>query len=209
MGKLRIEKRVLGMVRTNSYLVINTETREAFLVDPADSAEVIRKDIDAFGVQPAGILLTHGHFDHMGAAVGLAEHYGIGIGAGTQEADVMEDPAMNLSIQFGKPFVVKADRLYSDKEEFCMAGFQIRVLHTPGHTKGGVCYYLPEEKVLFSGDTLFYESVGRSDFPTGSMSVLVHSVRELFDVLPDDTDVYPGHESATTIAHEKEYNPFV
>ena len=90
-----------------------------------------------------------------------------------------------------------------------MAGFQIQVLHTPGHTRGGVCYYLPEKAVLFAGDTLFCESVGRSDFPTGSMAVLVRSVRGLLKMLPEETVVYPGHGPETTIAHEKEYNPFV
>lgn len=209
MGKLKVEKRVLGMVSTNVYIAINTETKEAILIDPADSAELLEREIGALGVRPVGILLTHGHFDHMGAAEALAKRYQIKIGAGSEEAEVMADTSLNLSRQFGRPFTASPDCLYSDKEEISMAGFRIRVLHTPGHTKGGVCYYLPEEGVLFSGDTLFCESVGRSDFPTGSMSVLVRSVRGLLKNLPDGTAVYPGHESETTIAHEKEYNPFV
>lgn len=209
MGKLKVEKRVLGMVRTNVYLAIHTETKEAVLIDPADSAELLERDIAALGVHPVGILLTHGHFDHIGAAGKLASRYQIKIGAGSEEADVMTDSSLNLSVQFGRPFTVSPDCLYADKEEIVLAGFRIQVLHTPGHTKGGVCYYLPEEGVLFSGDTLFCESVGRTDFPTGSMSVLTRSVRGLLEALPGGTVVYPGHDSETTIAHEKEYNPFV
>ena len=209
MGKLKVEKRVLGMVRTNVYLAVNTETKEAILIDPADAAEALERDIAALGVHPVGILLTHGHFDHIGAAEKLAERYQIKIGAGSEEADVMSAAALNLSTQFGRPFTASPDCLYADKEELLLAGFRIQVLCTPGHTKGGVCYYLPEEGALFSGDTLFCESVGRTDFPTGSMSVLARSVRGLLEALPDETAVYPGHESETTIAHEKEFNPFV
>ena len=109
---------------------------------------------------------------------------------------------------FGLPFVIKADRFFQDQEETELAGFKVKVLHTPGHTKGGACYYLPEEKTLFSGDTLFCESIGRTDFPTGSQAELSKSVKGLLNTLPDDTLVCPGHESMTDIAHEKKYNPF-
>lgn len=209
MGKLKVEKRVLGMMRTNVYLAVNTETKEAVLIDPAASPEALERDIEALGLHPVGILLTHGHFDHIGAAKEIAERYQIEIGAGCEEADVMSDAGVNMSGEFAKPFGVKPDRVYRDGETFELAGFSIHAIHTPGHTKGGMCYYLPQEGVLFSGDTLFCESVGRTDLPTGSMSALVASVRGLLKNLPDDTVVYPGHASDTTIAHEKEYNPFV
>ncbi|MEE0418461.1 MAG: MBL fold metallo-hydrolase [Lachnospiraceae bacterium] len=209
MDRMQIERRVLGMVRTNCYLVVNRETMEAVIIDPADSAGVLIADLDALGARPAGILLTHGHFDHIGAARELSDRYQIPICAGREEADIMEDAGMNLSIQFGNPISVKADRLLEDGETLSMAGFDFRVLFTPGHTKGGVCYYVAEEQALFSGDTLFCESVGRSDFPTGSMSVLVHSVQGLLQELPEETAVYPGHEGETSIAHEKRNNPYI
>ena len=90
-----------------------------------------------------------------------------------------------------------------------MAGFDINVYHTPGHTKGGACYYLPEEKVLFSGDTVFCESIGRADLPTGNGAELVRSVQKILEALPEDTAIYPGHDEATSVAHERRYNPFL
>ncbi len=208
MSKLQIERKVVGMVSTNCYLLIHKETKECIIVDPADSPDIFEMLIMKLQVKPVAILLTHGHFDHCGAAEALAEKYKIPIGAGIEEEEVLMDSRINLSAQFGHGFAVKPTELYRDKQELTLAGFQIQVFHTPGHTKGGVCYYLPEEKVLISGDTIFCESVGRSDFPTGSTSTLVRSVRELLANIPEETTVYPGHDQETTIAHEKEYNPY-
>lgn len=209
MEKLKIEKLVLGMVQTNVYLAVNQETEEAILIDPAAEAASIARLLEERGYHPAGILLTHGHFDHIGAAEELAARFGLKIGAGSLETGVLGDSVKNLSAMYGRPFTVKADCLYKDGDDFEMAGFSIRVFHTPGHTEGGVCYYLPGEAALFSGDTLFNGSVGRTDFPTGSMSVLVRSVRKITGSLPGDTAVYPGHGPDTTIAYEKECNPFL
>lgn len=209
MADLKIGRLMMGICQTNCYFVYQEGKSEVIFIDPADKGGYIYDALQERGFTVAGILLTHGHFDHIGAARELADTYGILIGAGSGEADVLRDTEKNLSGQFGEPFTVQPDKLYIDKEEFMMAGFRIQVLHTPGHTKGGVCYYFPDEAALFSGDTLFCEGVGRTDFPTGSMSVLVNSVRGLFAILPENTIVYPGHGCETTIAHEKENNPFV
>ena len=209
MNKLQIEKQILGIVRTNCYLAVNKETKECIIIDPADEAVKVRVLIEEQQLKPAAILLTHGHYDHIGAAEELAQRYRIPICAGSEEKEVLEDAGLNLSAKHGISFTVCADRLLINKEIAEMAGFQIQVLHTPGHTKGGTCYYFAREGVLFSGDTLFYESIGRTDLPTGSMTALVHSVNELLQMLPDSTDVYPGHGSATDAAHEKKFNPFI
>lgn len=209
MGKLRIIRRVIGMVSTNVYLAVNQETKEAFLVDPADRADYIEKWIAEEGVSVKAILLTHGHYDHIGAVMELKKKLQVPVYAMEAEDVVLRDPSLNHSGAYGQGFTVKADRLLSNGQELNLAGFSIRVYHTPGHTRGGACYYLAEEETLFSGDTLFCEGIGRADLPTGNYGELVRSVRNLLNELPDAVRIYPGHEEATTAAHEKAYNPYI
>ena len=209
MKNLRLESLVLGPVQTNCYFAMNRETKELFLVDPADHAERIIERIDMLQACPKAILLTHGHFDHIGAVRAVADHYGIPVFIEKEEAPLLEDASLNASLlMMGKAQSVRADRLLSDGETLQIAGFTVQVLHTPGHTAGGACFYLPEEEVLFSGDTLFCGSVGRTDLPTGSMRELRKSLHEVLFRLPDTTMVFPGHGESTDIAFEKKYNPY-
>lgn len=209
MGKLRVLRKVLGMVSTNVYLAVNTETKEAFLVDPADRADVIDRWIAQEGVKLTAILLTHGHYDHIGAVMELKKKYQVLVYAMEAEDVLLRDPALNLSGGFAAPITVKSDKLLKDQEEFEAAGLAVKAFHTPGHTRGGACYYLASERTLFSGDTIFCETIGRTDLPTGSYGELVRSVKNILAQLPDETDIYPGHEEATTVAHEKKYNPYI
>ena len=208
MDRMKIKRAVLGMAATNCYFAINRDTSETIIIDPADNAELLIRTLINDGYKPAAILLTHGHADHILAVNALRERFGIKAYAHEAEKAVLENSHYNLSTWFGAAFTMKADVYLRDGDEIELAGFSIKVIHTPGHTPGGCCFYISEEKVLFSGDTLFDSSIGRTDFPGGSMSTLVRGIREKLFVLPDDTAVFPGHNDPTSIGREKIYNPF-
>ena len=123
------------------------------------------------------------------------------------EEELLADAEKNLSAMWAEGFTMKADELVVDNQKIEIAGMKITVIETPGHTLGGVCYYIEKEHVLFAGDTLFFESYGRTDFPGGSMFSLIRSLGKKLFVLPDETDVYPGHGQATSIGYEKTHNP--
>lgn len=208
MGKLKINQYVVGPVQTNCYFAINEDTKELLVIDPGASPKQLAEKIRQEGCTPVAILLTHGHFDHATGAEELAAEFGIQIYAYETEKETLEDSNLNVSWMIGEQKVFHADVFVKDQQELDLAGFHIRVLFTPGHTRGGCCYYFPYEEVLFSGDTLFCCSVGRSDLPGGSESGLVRSVREKLLTLPERTTVYPGHNDVTTIENERMYNPY-
>ena len=200
---------IVGPVCTNCYLLVNHKTGELLVVDPGDQAKLIEKQIEKTGAKPVAILLTHGHFDHAGAAEELADKYQISIYAHEAEKETLEDPGLNLCGMIGEHKVYHADIFVKDEEVLNLAGFSIRVFFTPGHTIGGCCYYIADEKILFSGDTLFQESVGRTDFPRGSASDLIRAIREKLMPLPDDVTVYTGHDESTLIGYERMHNPYL
>lgn len=210
MIQMQVEHLAVGPVQTNCYLAINKETKEAIIIDPGDDADRIGMRLKQLEAKPVAILLTHGHFDHAGAAKTLAAQYDILVYAHEKEAETLEDSRMNLSGPLaGGATTYHVDVFLKDEQELTLAGLHMRVLFTPGHTPGGCCYYFPREDVLFSGDSLFCGSVGRTDFPGGSMRTLVDSVRTKLMSLPENTIVYPGHDIETTIEQERMYNPFL
>ncbi len=206
---MKIEKFVLGSMGTNCYLIINEETKELAIVDPATCPNYVVSHIKSNGYVPQAIFLTHAHFDHVMGIDGWVKEFGMPVYLHEDEKKILEDPELNLSGLFGTSYSYSDVRCLQDGQELEIAGFIFKIIHTPGHTSGGCCYYCEEEGILISGDTLFYQSVGRSDFPTGSMGTLVRSIREKLFCLPDDVMVYPGHNDATCIGDEKKYNPFV
>lgn len=209
MSQLVCKFQVLGMVQTNCYFLYREDTRECIIVDPADEAERIKGFITENGLKPTAVLLTHGHFDHIMAMDAVKSAYDIPVYAAEAERETLSDPAINLGSQMGSmQLSVEADIWLQDGQEINLLGETVRCILTPGHTEGGMCYYFPKAGILFSGDTLFQESVGRTDFPGGSVSILIRSIREKLFALPDAVQVYPGHGLMTSIKNEKMFNPF-
>ena len=197
------------MVGTNCYVVYNENTKECFVVDPAAPSAPLVEFIRTEGLQLQGILLTHGHFDHIMGIDTLRREWSVPVYASALEQKVLTDANVNLSVAYGAGYVFADAKFLEDGASLALAGYQIRMISTPGHTAGGCCYYIASEHVLISGDSLFQQSIGRTDFPGGSMSDLVRAVKEKLLVLPEDTVVYPGHMGTTTIADEKRMNPFL
>lgn len=204
---MRIETIMVGQMGTNCYLAWDEESKRGFLVDPGEQADKIIRVCSRYEIKPEAILLTHGHFDHIMAAKKVKEYYQIPVYAGIHEEELLADAEKNLSAMWAEGFTMKADEFVVDNQKIEIAGMKITVIETPGHTSGGVCYYIEKEHVLFVGDTLFFESYGRTDFPGGSMFSLIRSLGKKLFVLPDETDVYPGHGQVTSIGYEKTHNP--
>lgn len=207
---MKIEKYVVGIIGTNCYLVINEETKEAVLIDPGAYPLKIRNAVKEAGLKIKAVLLTHAHFDHIMGLDDVRKEFQVPVYVEEEDMNMMTDSRWNLSVNYvNGGYQYKDATPVKDGQILEIAGMQFKVIHTPGHTPGGCCYYMEKEGVLFSGDTLFQASVGRSDFPGGSASELVRSVKEKLLALPDETHVYPGHMDETTIGYERRHNPFV
>lgn len=218
MGELKIGRMVLGVCGTNTYFVYREGTEECIVIDPADYGRQIFANLKKNNLRAVGILLTHGHFDHIWGVEGLkaaanevAEHHGydsVQVFACETERELLQDVGLNVSENAGRACALDADVYVKDGDEISIAGISCRVIATPGHTAGGCCFYFEEAGFCVCGDTIFQESVGRTDLPTGSMGTLVRSIKEKLFVLPEDIKLYPGHGDSTTVGHEKKYNPF-
>ena len=209
MVPLSIQQYVVSVCATNCYFAINDDTREVLIIDPGASAKQLAEKVKEHDLIPVGILLTHGHFDHASAATELSQLLGVKVYAHEAEKETLETPGLNLSGWEGKVETYHADVYVKDAQELELAGFKVRVLFTPGHTVGGCCYYFVEQGVVFSGDTLFEGSIGRTDFPKGSASKLIRAIHEKLLVMPEETAVYPGHGDMTSIGMERVNNPFL
>lgn len=197
---------VLGMVETNCYFVYDTDSMDAVVIDPAKNG--LYEKLSENGLNVRAILLTHGHFDHIMGIHELTKMSGAKVYALAEEAALLEDPELNASAQIRRPYTAEADVLLKDKDEFEISGIKFKVYATPGHTEGSCCFYVESEKWLFTGDTLFAGSIGRTDLPTGSGRKIMDSVHMLIDTFDEDVKVYPGHGDISDIGTEKAYNPF-
>ena len=199
-----IETIVVGMMETNCYIVGDEFTKEVFIIDPGSDYKKIKNIIDAGGLKPQAVINTHGHGDHIGAD----NEFSLPIWIHGSDAEFLQDPSKNLSGAFG--FLLKtkaASRILKEGEVLTAGKVKLEVIHTPGHTPGSIC--LKGDGVVFTGDTLFCEGIGRTDFAYGSEECILRSVNEKLFILPDDYAVYPGHGPSTSIGHEKKNNPFI
>lgn len=206
---LKIGRIVMGMCQTNCYFVYEEGKKDAIVFDPADKGDILFRKLTDAGFTVRAMLLTHGHFDHIWGVNKLRDLSGAKVYAYEGEKELCEDAVKNVSGQAGREETVVADVYLKDGEEITVAGMTCKLIATPGHTQGSCCYYFETDKLLISGDTLFQESVGRTDLPTGNYSALIHSVQDKLMSLSDDVKVYPGHGDETSIGHERKYNPFV
>lgn len=205
-----IKDLVVGPIGANCIILGCDVTREAAVIDPGDDARRILEALAAEKLTVKAIINTHGHFDHVGANKKLKEATGADIMIHKADASMLAElsvtaMAFGLRAENSPP----ADRLLQDGDTITFGEQSLTVLHTPGHTPGGITLYSKEEKVVFAGDTLFYGSIGRTDLPGGNYGTLISSIKTKLFALPDETVVYTGHGPKTTIGTEKQYNPFL
>jgi glyoxylase-like metal-dependent hydrolase (beta-lactamase superfamily II) len=199
----------VGQLASNCYLVGCERTRQGMVIDPGADAPVIQRAIQELDLQIVLIALTHYHFDHIEAAEAVRAGTGAPLAIHAKEADLLQDPP--ALFRFFQPRIptLQADRLLYDNETLAIGDLEVTVLHTPGHSPGGISLHIAAEQAVLTGDALFREGIGRTDFPGGDMAALEASIRTRLYTLGDKTRVYPGHGPETTIGWEKRHNPFV
>jgi hydroxyacylglutathione hydrolase len=200
----------VGPVAENTFIIRRDNSDRALIVDPGDEAEKLLGAIDALGVTLDGILLTHTHFDHVGAVAPVARATGAEVWVPEMEAFVLADINRFVPWPGIGPFEsYEAEHTLKGGEHLELAGFEIDVLFTPGHSPGHVTFSIPDETAIFSGDVLFQQSIGRTDLPGGDHATLLESIRTLVETLPAETTVHPGHMGITSLGAERATNPFL
>lgn len=205
---MTVKKFITGPVQANTYLVYD-DTKDGFVVDPGAYNAQLNQMIEQEGINLKYIVLTHGHADHIGGVESVLKLCpDAKIIAHKLEEEMLTKPELNISVEiYGKPIIIKTDIFVDDMDSVKCGNMELVFMHTPGHSVGGMCILCGG--CIFSGDTLFRASIGRTDFEGGSFPQIIKSIKEKLFVFPDNTLVYPGHMSETTIGYEKEYNPFV
>jgi hydroxyacylglutathione hydrolase len=209
---MTIDSLVLGDFLTNCYILRQSEnSTDCIIIDPGLQPQPLIDFLQNNDLKPLAVILTHGHADHFAGLSTLRQNYqDIKVHIHKLDAEMLADPHANLSLMAAAKFSAQpADNLLSDNDSIDITGINLTVIHTPGHTPGGISLYSKEDDIVFTGDALFAESIGRTDFPSGNADQLLQSIKQKLLTLPEDTDVYPGHGPKTNIKHEKNLNPFL
>ncbi|MBZ4644843.1 MAG: hydroxyacylglutathione hydrolase [Petroclostridium sp.] len=197
----------VGQLKANCYIFGDENTNEVAVIDPGDEGQRIYDVIVQNGYKVIYIIATHGHVDHISAIKYLKEKSGAQVVIHQEDSEALLDSQKNLSALLGYHSIqVPADIKVMDGKVLNVGKYRLQIIHTPGHTPGGICILV--DKILFSGDTLFEHSIGRTDLPGGNHQQLIKSIQDKLFVLPDDVQVYPGHGDKTTMGSEKKFNPF-
>lgn len=203
-----LETVCVGPMQVNCYILASKTNSKALIIDPGDEEDKIKKVLAKFKLKPAFIINTHGHIDH----IGCDNKFDIPIYIHSRDLPLLKDPELNLSKVLSSSFSVKS-RIHTleDKENIGLDGVLLEIIHVPGHTPGGIALLLkePKDKILFTGDTLFCQGIGRTDFPQANEALLIKSIKEKLLTLADDTVIYPGHGPSSTIGEERRSNPFL
>lgn len=203
-----LETVCVGPMEVNCYILASKEDSSAIIIDPGSQERKISQALDKYRLTPAFIINTHGHYDHIGSD----DKFGVPIYIHQADQALLRDAQRNLSGLFALPYAVKSKITpLKDNDIIELDDIRLRVIHMPGHTPGGIAMLMekPQDKIVFTGDSLFCQGIGRSDFPGGDGSLLIKSVKDKLLILPDDTVIYPGHGPTSTIGEEKINNPFL
>lgn len=209
---MHVECLVLGLYETNCYVVrADEKCHEVVIIDTGLDMSGVAEHLRVHQLKPVAVVLTHGHVDHIVGAASIRTNWSnVRVYIHKLDAKMLTDATINLSLMHGSSFVTEpADVIVGEGDTIEQAGLKLEVIHTPGHSPGSICLYVRDEHTLFSGDTLFAESIGRTDFPGGNTKQLLGGIKEKLLTLPQETVVYPGHGPQTTISHELKYNPFI
>lgn len=206
----RLETLVVGPYEVNCYLFWDDMTRDGVIIDPGADGGTVVQAIAHYGITPRAVLLTHGHGDHIGAVREVMEKFDLPLYAAAKEVPLLTSPAANLSAFMGQAITTpKPDVALGDEQVVAWGPLQLRVLATPGHSPGGICFLDETDGVLFCGDALFQGSIGRTDLPGCSHETLIESIQKKILTLPDTVICYPGHGPHTTVGAERRTNPFL
>lgn len=207
---MKLEILTVGIFEVNCYLYWDESSNDGIIIDPGDEEERIINRVGKLGFNPKAILLTHGHGDHIVAVDAVKVKYNIPLYIGNGEEELLKNPTANVSALIGHPIVAPPpDYLVDDEQLLTFGAISLKVLSTPGHSPAGVCYLDENEGLLFTGDTLFWNSIGRTDFPGCSHETLINSINSKILTLPDSIVCLPGHGPKTTVGAERENNPFL